>query len=112
MSYEETHYKLLKILAEEPGISQRALSQKLGISLGKTNYCIKALIEKGLIKAGNFKANSHKRNYAYLLTPKGAAAKASAAVRFLKRKRAEYEQLKSEIEQLEQEITVTDKPSS
>jgi len=108
MSQDEIHYKLLKILEQQPNISQRALAQQLGISLGKANYCLKALMDKGLIKADNFKKNPDKRRYAYMLTPQGVKAKAHATLRFLKRKQAEYEALKSEISQLKLEAGVVD----
>jgi EPS-associated MarR family transcriptional regulator len=104
MSNDEVHYKLLKLLNEEPDLSQRQLAERLDISLGKTNYCLKALIEKGLLKAGNFKNNPDKRAYVYLLTPKGVKVKAKAAIQFLKRKQEEYECLKLEIEQLKKEL--------
>ncbi|MEW5755432.1 MAG: MarR family EPS-associated transcriptional regulator [Pseudomonadota bacterium] len=108
MSNEEVHYKLLKVLHDEPDLSQRELAKRLGISVGKTNYCLKALAEKGLIKAGNFKNNPDKRAYVYLLTPQGVKAKAKATVEFLKRKQTEYEALKREISQLKREVAVVD----
>ena len=101
---EETHYKVLKILERNATISQRELADELDISLGKTNYCLKALVKKGLIKANNFKNNKNKIAYAYLLTPKGIEEKSSLTIEFLKRKRAEYELLKQEIESLNAEV--------
>ena len=98
---QEIHLKVLRHLEENPDVTQRELAKELGISLGKANYCLKALIEKGWIKANNFKNNNNKAAYAYLLTPKGIESKAQITVRFLKRKIAEYEALKSEIEQLQ-----------
>ncbi len=109
MSNEDVHYKLLKLLHDESDLSQRELAKRLGISVGKTNYCIKALAEKGLIKAGNFKNSPDKRAYVYLLTPQGVKAKAKATLEFLKRKQAEYEALKREITQLKQEVSVMDR---
>lgn len=109
MSTEEVHYRLLKLLHDEPDLSQRELAKRLGISVGKTNYCIKALAEKGLIKAGNFKNSPDKRAYVYLLTPQGVKAKAKATLQFLKRKQAEYEALKREISQLKREAAVAEK---
>lgn len=101
---EEIRYKLLKILSDNPDVSQRELSEALGISLGKVNYCLKALKEKGWIKARNFKNNPVKRGYLYMLTPKGIEEKSKVTARFFKRKMEEYEILKQEIEQLRQEV--------
>ena len=100
---DDAHYKVLKIIEQHPTISQRELAGELGVSLGKTNYCLKALLEKGLIKASNFKNNKNKIGYAYLLTPKGLEQKAVMTMNFLKRKRDEFEALKHEIELLQQE---------
>lgn len=97
---EDTHYKVFKILETNPSISQRELAGELGVSLGKANYCIKALIDKGLVKANNFKNSDNKRAYFYELTPRGIEAKAKIAVRFLARKMEEYEALREEIEEL------------
>jgi EPS-associated MarR family transcriptional regulator len=102
---EEISYKLFKLIAEDPDISQRELAKAMGISLGKTNYCLKALIEKGWLKARNFKNSNHKIAYAYVLTPKGLGERAKITGRFLKRKVHEYELLKHEIEQLRQEVS-------
>ena len=99
----ETHYKVLRILADNATISQRELADELGVSLGKTNYCLKALLQRGLIKASNFKNNKNKMAYAYLLTPSGIEQKSKLTIEFLQRKRAEYEALKHEIEQLAEE---------
>jgi len=101
---EEIRYKLLKILADNPEVSQRELAEVLGVSLGKVNYCLKALKEKGLIKARNFKSNPVKRGYLYILTPKGIEEKTKVTARFFKRKIEEYELLKQEIETLRQEV--------
>lgn len=103
MLTDETRYKLFKLLEENPGMNQRELANELGISLGKTNYCLKALIEKGWVKAGNFRQNPHKLKYAYLLTPRGVEEKARVTLRFLKRKQEEYEQLLEELEELREE---------
>ena len=101
---EEIAYKVIKIIESNPEISQRQLAGSLGISLGKTNYCIKALVEKGIIKVRNFK-NSHKKlAYTYLLTPKGINEKAKITYRFLKKRLAEYKQLHEEIEELRAEV--------
>ena len=109
---EETSYKLLKLLQEEPHSSQRDIARSMGISLGKTNYCLKALVEKGLVKVRNFYHNDDKRVYAYLLTPQGIEEKARVTLRFLRRKQREYEALKAEIEQLRTEAAKADAGSS
>jgi EPS-associated MarR family transcriptional regulator len=101
---EETHYKVLKILEQNPQVSQRELANELGVSLGKANYCLNALIEKGLVKANNFKNSANKRAYIYVLTPRGIDAKAKISVRFLQRKLDEYEALRAEIEELQSEL--------
>lgn len=85
-------------------MSQRDLALLLGISLGKTNYCLQALIETGWVKVQNFKRNPHKRKYIYILTPKGIEEKANVTRRFLKRKLAEYDELKTDIESLRKEV--------
>jgi len=112
MLTDEYRYKVLKLLAENPHMSQRDLARELGISLGKVNYCIQALIEKGMVKAGNFKNSQNKQAYAYLLTPKGIDDRAKVTARFLNRKLAEYEALQTEIENLRREVLATDIPSS
>ncbi|BFM49643.1 MarR family EPS-associated transcriptional regulator [Marinomonas sp. THO17] len=105
MSIDEYRLKILKELEQDPDISQRELAKRLGISLGKTNFCLKALIEKGLVKVDNFKNNTNKVGYLYLLTPKGIEEKVSLTKKFLKRKVAEYEALEKEIEQLRLEVS-------
>ena len=100
---ETTHYTLLKTLEENPGLSQRDLAKKLGISLGKVNYCLNALVEKGSLKIDNFRKSNNKLAYAYLLTPLGIESKPRLTVQFLKRKVQEYEQLRNEIEELRRE---------
>lgn len=104
MLTDEYRYKILKELETNPEISQRDLAKGLGISLGKTNFCIQALIEKGLIKANNFRNSQNKKAYFYYLTPKGMEEKASITLQFLKYKMEEYEELKKEIEQLRSEV--------
>ena len=101
---QEIHLKVLRHLEQNPDVTQRELAEHLGVSLGKANYCLKALITKGFVKARNFKNSNHKSAYLYVLTPKGIDAKARISVEFLKRKMKEYEQLKLEITQLEQEV--------
>lgn len=100
---ETTHYGLLKTLEENPGLSQRDLAKRLGISLGKVNFCLNALVDKGSLKISNFRNNENKLAYAYLLTPRGIEEKARITVNFLKHKMQEYEMLKREIEELQRE---------
>ena len=100
---ETTHYRLLKLLEENPGLSQRDLSKHLGISLGKVNFCLNALVGKGSLKVNNFRNSKNKLAYAYLLTPRGVEEKARITVRFLKYKIQEYERLRQEIEDLQHE---------
>lgn len=102
---QEAHLKVMRAIEANPTISQRELAKELGISLGKTNYCLKALLEKGWIKAMNFKNSNNKVAYSYLLTPKGADQKAKLAVSFLNRKRVEFEILEREIKQLSDELS-------
>ena len=98
---EDTHLRLLRLLDSQPGLSQRALASELGISLGKTNYCLQALVDKGWIKIQNFQRSERKMAYAYLLTPSGLASKAALTARFLQRKMQEFEALKAEIQSLQ-----------
>ena len=104
----DSHYRLLRLIATRPELSQRELAREMGVSLGKVNYCVNALIEKGWIKARNFRNSNHKLAYAYLLTPSGIEQKAAIAVQFLRRKVAEYESLKKEIAQLRREVGQSD----
>ena len=104
MLTDEYRSKILRILEEDPAISQRDLARQLGISLGKANYCLQALIEKGWIKANNFKNSNNKKAYMYLLTRRGIAEKARVTSRFLERKVAEFEALQREIKQLRREV--------
>ncbi|MEW6261022.1 MAG: MarR family EPS-associated transcriptional regulator [Thermodesulfobacteriota bacterium] len=100
----ETPYQLLKHLEANPQITQRELAKALGVSLGKLNYCLRALIDKGWVKMGNFSRNPDKKGYAYLLTPQGIEAKTLLTLRFLQRKMQEYDRLKREIQALKAEI--------
>lgn len=109
---DETRYRLLKLLETQPELSQRELARIMGVSLGKANYCLRALVEKGFIKARNFQASKNKRAYAYFLTPKGIEEKARVTARFLKRKMLEYEKLKLEIKVLKHEIDCGDDAST
>jgi EPS-associated MarR family transcriptional regulator len=102
----ELQFRVLRLLESNPHLSQRELSKTLGVSLGGVNYCLNALISKGLIKIQNFKNNQNKWVYAYLLAPHGIAEKTALTGAFLKRKMLEYQQLKEEIEALSQEALV------
>jgi EPS-associated MarR family transcriptional regulator len=101
---EDTHFRVLRLLQENPNLTQRELADLVGISLGAANYCLKALLDKGLIKVRNFRNSEQKMAYVYLLTPSGIARKADLTARFLGRKLGEYEQLKVEIEMLKREV--------
>lgn len=105
MLSDDAHYKLLKQLEIKPDSSQRELAGAMGISLGKVNYCLQALISKGIIKATNFSRSTNKRGYLYVLTPSGIEAKARVTGRFLERKVKEYEQLRREIKQLRKDVS-------
>lgn len=113
MLTDEDRYKILKRLSQDPGASQRLLAQELGLSLGKVNYCLKALIEKGLLKVNNFRTSNNKRAYMYYLTPNGLEEKSRVTMRFLGRKLAEYKELREEISRLQNEVRVemTQRPS-
>ena len=93
----------LRLLDARPRLTQREMARELGVSLGKTNYCLRALLGKGFVKVQNFRNSTNKRAYAYLLTSEGVAAKAALTRQFLARKRQEYDALKLEVERLQQE---------
>ena len=99
-------YRLIAVLEKTPALSQRDLASTLGFSLGKVNYCLKALVDKGWIKATRFLQNPHKSEYAYLLTPQGIGSKAVLTAQFLERKMAQYEQLRAEIEALQAQMVL------
>lgn len=103
MLTDEYRYRILKLLEADPHASQRRIADELGISLGRVNYCVQALIEKGLVKVNNFRNSANKRAYLYVLTPRGLEEKAVVTTRFLKRKLDEYEALKREVEELQRE---------
>jgi EPS-associated MarR family transcriptional regulator len=107
--HQDTHLKVLRLLEVNPQMNQRDLAAALGVSLGKTNFCLKALLDKGLLKVQNFQSSKHKLAYAYLLTPAGVTEKTALTGRFLKRKIEEYELLRAEIELLRQESAATNK---
>ena len=103
---EETHFRVMRLLDEDPSISTREIATKVGISNGAAYYCVTALVEKGFVKLKNFTQSKNKANYIYELTPRGIRAKAALTVSFLERKRNEYQDLKLEIERLESELGV------
>ena len=109
---EQAQLRILKIIETEPEISQRRLAEVLGVSLGKTNYLIKALLEKGHIKAGNFMRAESKLKYAYLLTPEGIRAKLELTRSYLSRKEQEYIIMKAEIEAMRSELATLDAKST
>lgn len=104
MLTDEYRYKIMKQIEANPSISQRELARELGISLGKVNFCLKALIDVGQVKARNFKNNPNKSGYLYLLTPVGIEEKTKVTARFLKRKIEEYDALRAEIESLQEDL--------
>ena len=99
MKNDQDHFEVLRIIKKKPKSSQRELAEDLGFSLGKLNYCIKALQYKGLIKIRNFKRNPNKLNYIYVLTPKGISEKTKLTLNFMKKKMREYDELKKELSQ-------------
>tara|TARA_B100000902_G_scaffold235152_1_gene222863 strand:+ start:518 stop:853 length:336 start_codon:yes stop_codon:yes gene_type:complete len=100
MKSKQDHFEILRKIQKKPSSNQREMAQELGFSLGKLNYCLKALQEKGLIKIKNFKKNPEKGNYLYILTPQGIKEKTVLTMNFMKRKLKEYDELKAEIEEL------------
>ncbi|MDA9043214.1 MarR family EPS-associated transcriptional regulator [Pseudomonadales bacterium] len=111
MSNEEIEYNALKLLEANPRLSQRQLSAELDISLGKTHYVLKSLIDVGWVKLNNFRSSNNKLGYAYVLTPSGITEKAAITVRFLARKQREYIELQAEIEALRDEVAAIDEAS-
>ena len=99
--HDESHLKVLRLIQANPNIGQREMAQAIGVSLGKVNFCLHALVGKGHVKVQNFRNNQNKLSYSYLLTPSGLAAKGALTVRFLKRKMVEYEELKAEYEAMQ-----------
>ena len=104
MLSDDIRHKIFKALEENPEVSQRELASLLGVSLGKTNFCLQALMEKGWIKVQNFKNNKNKLAYTYLLTPSGIEEKAKLTVQYLRIKMQEYELLRREIHELTKEV--------
>jgi EPS-associated MarR family transcriptional regulator len=101
---EDARFRVLRILEGRPELSQRAIADELGISLGGVNYCLKGLVEKGFVKLRSVRESKNKSRYAYLLTPRGIAEKTKLTARFLRRRMQEYEALKAEIEALEGDL--------
>jgi EPS-associated MarR family transcriptional regulator len=108
----ELRLRILRLLTDSPDLPQRELAHRLGLSLGKTNYCLRALIDKGWIKVNNFRNSQNKMAYAYLLTPQGVSAKAAVTAAFLRRKQEEYSTLEREIEELRAEVLSSESPSA
>jgi len=106
---DDTLFWTLKVLQENPGVSQRTLAKEVGINVSTINFCLKGLVEKGWIKMGNFSKNPDKLSYAYLLTPTGVAEKTVLTKRFLQRKMAEYEKLRGEIQDIQAEADTSTK---
>ena len=109
---EETHFRVMRLLDEDPSISTREIARRVGISNGAAYYCVTALVDKGFVKLKNFAQSKTKSNYFYELTPRGIRAKAALTVSFLERKKNEYEDLKLEIKRLESELGVDAKSES
>ena len=110
-SYEqEIRYNLIKILSQEANLTQRDMAKKMGISLGKVNYCISELTKKGFIQINRFKVSDNKIRYFYLLTPRGLEEKARLTLSFLKRKVSEYEEIKHQIRKLALEVKENNLP--
>ena len=105
---EETNFRVMRLLDEDPHISTREIARRVGISNGAAYYCVTALVDKGFVKLKNFARSKKKGNYIYELTPSGIRAKAALTVSFLERKKHEYEELKLEIERLESELRVAE----
>ena len=104
MHKSDIDYIILRILKDNPKMTQRQMAKELGLSLGKTNYVVRALVDKGWVKLSNFKRSDNKLGYIYLLTPEGLSEKTMLAQNFLNRKSEEYNRLKKEIEILKNEL--------
>ncbi|SDX67657.1 EPS-associated transcriptional regulator, MarR family [Litoreibacter albidus] len=110
--HEDMHFRILRLLQENPEMSQRDLAKAVGVSVGRMNYVLGALVDKGLVKLGNFTAAKDKRRYAYVLTPQGIAKRAALTRSFLARKMAEYEALREEIEAIKRDNERHDQQAS
>lgn len=104
MHPDEARLSIMRLIEQHPTMDQRALARELNLSLGKVNYCLRALVDKGYVKLGNFQRSPHKSRYRYKLTPAGLSAKLSQTRRFLERKQRDYEMLRREIEYLQEEV--------
>lgn len=102
---EDVHFRILRLIEQRPDATQRELAEALGVSLGAVNYCLRALIEKGHVKLANFKSSKSKLGYAYVLTPQGLAHRAELAAGFIRRKLAEYEAIRAELDALQREFS-------
>ena len=107
---EDTYFRVLRLLQENPDMTQREIAQSLGLSTSGLNYCLKALIDKGWVKVHNFSQSKNKFGYIYVLTPQGIAEKLALTSRFLKRKLSEYDALKAEIDGLQAEVQTSEQP--
>ncbi|MDU8946165.1 MarR family EPS-associated transcriptional regulator [Ovoidimarina sediminis] len=101
---EDARFRVLRLLEDQPDLSQRQIAEELGISLGSVNYCLKGLVDRGLVKIRNFRSSRNKMGYAYLLTPRGVAEKSALTGAFLARRMREYEALKAEIAAVEEQM--------
>ena len=106
MKKEQDHFEVLRIIQKKPGFSQREVAESLGFSLGKLNYCLQALKEKGFVKIKNFQKNPNKINYAYILTPRGISEKTKLTISFMRRKMKEYDELKNELKKGVKELSI------
>ena len=102
--HPDIHFKVMDYIEKNPDLTQRELARVAGVSLGSVHYCLKALAQKGWVKAGNFRNNPNKTEYLYLLTPEGVTQKSKLAIDFLKRKKQEFSRLKREIDNLAKEL--------
>ena len=109
---EDTYFRVMRILQENPDLTQRELAEKLGVSVGGLNYCLNALMDKGWVKMQNFQNSKNKFKYVYLLTPQGIAERVALTSSFLDRKMQEYEALKAEIESLHQDVQQASKKNT
>lgn len=104
---QEIRYRLFKLLEDDPNLTQRQMAEKMGISLGKFNYCLKELVQKGFVKINRFTSSNNKAAYMYILTPKGIEQKTKVTVNFLNRKMQEYEEIKKQITEIKKEVGST-----
>ena len=104
---EDTYFRVLRMLQDNPDLTQREIAERLGVSTSGMNYCLNALIDKGWVKVQNFSQSKNKFGYIYVLTPQGIVEKVTLTSRFLKRKQAEYEALRAEIDGLTSELSAS-----